>query len=58
MYLFGASGHGKVIIDIVKSSMKDIEIEAVYDDNPKGETIAEIPVFEADSNILNDVNLL
>jgi sugar O-acyltransferase (sialic acid O-acetyltransferase NeuD family) len=56
MYLFGASGHGKVIIDIVKSSMKDIEIEAVYDDNPKEKTILDLPVFKTDSNFLNDVN--
>lgn len=58
MYLFGASGHGKVIIDIVKSSLKDVEIEAVYDDNPKEKTIADLPVFKADFNILNDINSL
>lgn len=58
MYLFGASGHGKVIIDIVKSSIKDVEIEAVYDDNPKEKTIVDLPVFKADSNVLNDINSL
>lgn len=58
MYLFGASGHGKVIIDIVKSSIKDIEIDAVYDDNPKEKTIVDLPVFKADATILNDINSL
>jgi len=58
MYLFGASGHGKVVIDIVKSSIKDIEIEAVYDDNPKDKIIADLPVFKANATILDDVNLL
>ena len=57
MYLFGASGHGKVIIDIVKFSIKDIEIEAVYDDNPKEKTIVDVPVFKTDATILNDINL-
>lgn len=56
MYLFGASGHGKVIIDIVKSSMNDVEIEAVYDDNPKEDTIMDLPVLIADFNVLNDIN--
>lgn len=56
--IFGASGHGKVVIDIVKSSIKDVAIAAVYDDNPKEETIADLPVFKANSNVLNDVNSL
>ena len=54
MYLFGASGHGKVVIDIIKSSMKEFEINAVYDDSPKTQTILNIPVFKADFDILND----
>ena len=58
MYLFGASGHGKVVIDIVKSSIKDFEIEAVYDDNPKVKTIADLPVFKTDVTILDDISLL
>lgn len=33
MYLYGASGHAKVIIDILKS--RHIVIEGLYDDNPE-----------------------
>ena len=31
MYLYGASGHAKVIIDILKDN--NISIEGLYDDN-------------------------
>jgi sugar O-acyltransferase (sialic acid O-acetyltransferase NeuD family) len=58
MYLFGASGHGRVIIDIVKSSIKDVKIEAVYDDNPKEKTIEGLSVFKVDPNVLNNINSL
>ena len=34
MYLYGASGHCKVVIEAIKSSKK-IKIDAVFDDNPK-----------------------
>jgi len=37
MYLIGASGHAKVIIDILKS--QGVEVEALYDDN---ENITEL----------------
>ena len=40
--LYGASGHGKVVIDILKSST-DANI-TVIDDNPKSETILDIPI--------------
>lgn len=53
MYLFGASGHGKVIIDIIKSSTDNL-IEAVYDDQPKTDYIADIPVFKTNTSILNN----
>lgn len=33
MYLYGASGHAKVIIDILKANQ--IEIEGLVDDNPE-----------------------
>jgi sugar O-acyltransferase (sialic acid O-acetyltransferase NeuD family) len=32
MYLFGAGGHAKVIIDILRSI--DIQVEGIFDDNP------------------------
>lgn len=40
--LYGASGHGKVIIDIMNSA--EIKIKAVIDDNPKSESILGIPI--------------
>lgn len=53
MYLFGASGHGKVVADIIKTSMPDTYIKAVYDDKPCLDKIADIPVFEIDLDTLN-----
>lgn len=40
--LYGASGHGKVIIDILNSN--GIKIKSVIDDNPKSESILGIPI--------------
>ena len=42
--LYGASGHAKVIIDILKSA--SIEIESVIDDNPKNKTILGIEIIK------------
>lgn len=42
--LYGASGHGKVIIDIVES--QGLEIEAVLDDNPSLKKILNHPVVK------------
>lgn len=46
MYLYGASGHGKVVADILLSLGN--EISAIYDDNPKEESILGIPVLHTD----------
>ena len=40
--LYGASGHGKVIIDILNSC--GVKIKSVIDDNPKSESILGIPI--------------
>lgn len=45
MYLFGGSGHCKVIVDIIKKS-ELYAIEAIFDDNPKFNVIFDIPVFK------------
>lgn len=45
MYLFGASGHCKVIIDIIQKSNFDV-IECVFDDNPIMNSIYNIPVLK------------
>ncbi len=50
MYLYGGSGHCKVIIDIV-DSIKEHKIDGILDDNPKSEHICGIPVL--DSSELN-----
>ncbi|MGO4906002.1 acetyltransferase [Flavobacterium sp. W20_MBD1_R3] len=44
MYLFGASGHCKVIIDIIAST-PDLTIEGIVDDHPKHDDIFTIPVY-------------
>jgi len=43
MYLFGASGHAKVIIDILHN--QNIEVEAIYDDNEAVLELLGIPVL-------------
>ncbi len=43
--LFGASGHGKVIIDILQSN--SFPIELVLDDHPKTATLLGVPVLRA-----------
>jgi len=45
MYLFGASGHCKVIIDIILES-KAFQIESVVDHHPKFNAILDIPVLD------------
>jgi acetyltransferase EpsM len=45
MFLYGASGHCKVVIDAIElASTKTID--GVFDDNPKGEFIAGIPIID------------
>lgn len=43
MYLYGASGHGKVIVDILKSQNKSVE--GFFDDNPSLKELLGYPVF-------------
>lgn len=43
MYLYGASGHAKVIIDILKSSK--IKLIGLFDDNPDIKALLGFPVF-------------
>lgn len=49
LYLFGASGHCKVIVDILKS--KNEFVTAIFDDQPKVENLLEIPVIHAEKCI-------
>ena len=43
MYLYGASGHTKVIIDILQANAQ--EIEGLIDDNPAVSHLLGYPVF-------------
>ncbi|RZL43355.1 MAG: acetyltransferase [Pedobacter sp.] len=43
MYLFGASGHAKVIIDILRKS--EVEITGLFDDNPNLNELYSFPVL-------------
>jgi acetyltransferase EpsM len=45
MYLYGASGHCKVVIDIIQKSNLDT-IEYVIDDNPNIDVINSIPIIK------------
>ena len=49
MYLYGASGHAKVIIDILKAN--HIEIEGLVDDNPEINELLGYPVFHGKEDI-------
>ncbi|OHT44629.1 acetyltransferase [Flavobacterium tructae] len=44
-YLYGASGHCKVIIEALRSN--NITVNAVFDDQPKTEIIHNIPVLDS-----------
>ena len=57
MYLYGASGHAKVIIDILKSS--DIRISGLFDDNADLKILLGYPVLGKFSlDILNEEELI
>jgi sugar O-acyltransferase (sialic acid O-acetyltransferase NeuD family) len=45
MYLYGASGHCKVVIEAIKSSF-DVKIESVFDDNSNNDLILSIPILK------------
>jgi sugar O-acyltransferase (sialic acid O-acetyltransferase NeuD family) len=45
MYLFGASGHAKVVIDILENN--NIPIDALFDDNDAIKTLLGYPVFSS-----------
>jgi acetyltransferase EpsM len=57
MYLFGASGHCKVVIDIVLSSTDKV-IKSIFDDNSDVKSISEIPVYTYQNKPLEDEELV
>ncbi len=57
MFLFGASGHAKVIIDILKK--QNIKIQGLFDDNPKIEKLAGIKCYGTfNSEVLKNNKLI
>ena len=48
-YLYGASGHCKVIIDILKSNNE--AVEAVFDDTPSADFLLGIPVVSVKNGV-------
>jgi acetyltransferase EpsM len=57
IYLYGASGHCKVIFDILKSNGENIE--AILDDHPKEATLFNIPIIHSmDCIDLSDKRLI
>ncbi|UMB55456.1 acetyltransferase [Lutibacter sp. A64] len=48
MYLYGASGHCKVIIDSIESSTSK-KIDGIFDDNTTIKELLSIPVFDYDT---------
>lgn len=50
-YLYGASGHCKVIIDILNNN--NVTIDGVLDDNPKCDFILNVPVLKTLETIIS-----
>lgn len=55
MYLYGASGHCKVVIEAIKSSKED-KVVAVFDDNSKNDFILSIPILNPKEVNFSDFN--
>lgn len=49
MYLYGASGHAKVIMDILEANQ--IKIEGLIDDNPEVNELLGYPVFHQQNDL-------
>lgn len=56
MIVFGASGHGKVIFDILKLQQKNVE--CFVDDNPKGDFFCDIPLYLTQEKHLTDQKMV
>lgn len=54
IYLFGASGHAKVVIDILK--LKNITPDFIFDDNPLSAHISNIPVKHSSALSINNTD--
>ena len=52
IYLYGAGGHGKAIIDLLVSEL-DVEIKGIYDDNKTIKSLLNYPVSRVDEEIFD-----
>lgn len=55
-FIFGASGHGRVVIDAVQSA--GIKIKTIIDDNPKSVAWQNIPIFHTKDVLIDAHSLL
>lgn len=44
MYIYGAGGHAKVIIEILEA--QEVRVKGVFDDNPNGDQLLGYPLFK------------
>jgi len=53
-FIFGCSGHGKVIAELAE--MLNLRIDAFIDDNPKRKHFGQIPIYSASEKLNLDTN--
>ncbi len=53
-FIFGCSGHGKVIAELAE--MLNLKIEAFLDDSPKGKHFGTIPIYNTTEKLSFDAN--
>lgn len=56
MYLYGASGHAKVIIEILES--KGVQIEGLFDDNESIKSLLQFPVQKFIASFIQNKKLI
>jgi len=56
MYLYGASGHAKVIIEILES--QGIQVHGLFDDDPNKQSLLDYPVLQFNQSILGNQELV
>jgi acetyltransferase EpsM len=53
-FIFGCSGHGKVIAEL--ADMLNLRIDAFFDDNPQGKHFGKIPIYNSTEKLNFDAN--
>jgi len=52
LLIIGAGGHGRVVADVAKAA--NIDVFAFVDDNPKADTVKDIPVYDSIETAIAD----